>query len=288
MDATGDQRANGEDHDANPKRTGTWECAPREQGLTVRGFATRLGRDPGVLSRWETGDRIPKPEQVAQILTSLGVNGQRYEEIIDLAYGASDSSWVATTLPENRQQLAALLDLEQSATKIIEVSPLLIPGLVQTTDYIRGIMASGLPAGELATRVSIRIGRREALTGHKPVQFVALIGQPALKQVIGSPEVLTEQLRYLLKAGRRANIELRIIRPDIGWNPALEGAFSLIETPSGVAVHLENRKSGLFLHEEADIRIYRQAIEMVRQAALGPEDSARLIADLIGRMERKK
>nr|WP_237710589.1 DUF5753 domain-containing protein [Saccharopolyspora spinosa] len=221
-------------------------------------------------------------------MTSLGVNGQRYEEIIDLAYGASDSSWVATTLPENRQQLAALLDLEQSATKIIEVSPLLIPGLVQTTDYIRGIMASGLPAGELATRVSIRIGRREALTGHKPVQFVALIGQPALKQVIGSPEVLTEQLRYLLKAGRRANIELRIIRPDIGWNPALEGAFSLIETPSGVAVHLENRKSGLFLHEEADIRIYRQAIEMVRQAALGPEDSARLIADLIGRMERKK
>ncbi|MEU5851082.1 helix-turn-helix domain-containing protein, partial [Saccharopolyspora shandongensis] len=50
-------------------------AARQEQGLTVRGFAAQLGRDPGVLSRWETGDRIPKPEQVAQILTSLGVNG---------------------------------------------------------------------------------------------------------------------------------------------------------------------------------------------------------------------
>ncbi|MDA3628264.1 helix-turn-helix transcriptional regulator [Saccharopolyspora sp. WRP15-2] len=261
--------------------------ARQEHGLTVRGFATQLGRDPGVLSRWETGDRIPKPEQVAQILTALGVNGQRFEEVIDLAYGASDSSWVATTLPENRQQLAALLDLEQGATNITEVSPLLVPGLLQTTDYIRGIMGSGLPAGELATRVSIRIGRREVLTGHKPTQFTGMIGQSALTQVIGSPDVLTDQLRHLLEIGRRPNIELRIIRSDSGWNPALDGPFMLIEGPSGVAVHLENRKSGLFLHEEADIRMYRQAIEMVRTATLSPEDSAKLIADLVDRMERK-
>ncbi|GAA0503321.1 hypothetical protein GCM10011581_26630 [Saccharopolyspora subtropica] len=115
-----------------------------------------------------------------------------------------------------------------------------------------------------------------------------MIGQSALTQVIGSRKVLTEQLRYLLKAGKRPNIELRLIRSDTGWNPALDGPFMLIETPSGAAVHLENRKSGLFLHEEADIRMYRQAIEMVRKETLSPEDSAKRIADLVGRMERKE
>jgi hypothetical protein len=60
---------------------------------------------------------------VAQILTRLGVNGQRYEEIINLTEGIQVSQWLAVSLPKQRH-------LEQSAT---QVAPLLVPGLLQTT-----------------------------------------------------------------------------------------------------------------------------------------------------------
>ena len=50
--------------------------AREERGLTLRAFAAQLGRDPGVLSRWENGERTPRVDQVAQILTLLGYRGQ--------------------------------------------------------------------------------------------------------------------------------------------------------------------------------------------------------------------
>jgi transcriptional regulator with XRE-family HTH domain len=261
--------------------------ARQERDLTVRAFAAQLGRDPGVLSRWETGDRTPKPEQVAQILTSLGVNGDRYEEIVDLAYGADDSNWVATTLPAQRQQLAAFIDFEQNATKILEVSPMLIPGLLQTNDYIRAVMTGArVPAGELASRVAVRIGRRDVIMRDRPAQFTALIGEAALRQLLGGQEVMIEQLRYLLEMARRPNIDLRVFGFDTGWHPALEGSFNLLETGDGMVVNLENRKSALFLHEDSDVRTYRRAAEQVLDVAMNQAESAKLIRNIANSMEK--
>src|SRR5262245_25884315 len=105
-------------------------------GQSLRAFAKQLGRDPGVLSRWETGDRTPQSDQVAQLLTKLGVTGERYDEVMELTRGTDERRWLAITLPEQRQQFAALLDLEASATTITAVAPLLVPGLLQTSGYI--------------------------------------------------------------------------------------------------------------------------------------------------------
>ncbi|WP_246456724.1 helix-turn-helix domain-containing protein [Saccharopolyspora gloriosae] len=222
--------------------------AREEHGLTLRAFAKRLERDPGVLSRWETGDRTPRPEQVAQALTSLGINGERYEEVVALAHGADDPNWVATTLPAQRQQLEALIDLERRATKIIEVSPLMIPGLLQTSDYIGAVMkGGGVPESELAARTSRRISRRESVIGHQPAELVAFIGEAALHQVIGDRSVLRAQLRFLDQVAAKPNIELRVVPLASGWHPGLEGLFLLIRSELGEVVHLENRKSGLFL-----------------------------------------
>lgn len=58
--------------------------AREDNGLKLREFAERLGRDPGLLSRWETGERTPRPDQVAQILALLGVNGDRFDEFVQL------------------------------------------------------------------------------------------------------------------------------------------------------------------------------------------------------------
>lgn len=51
-------------------------------------------------------------------------------------------------------------------------------------------------------------------------------------------------------------------------------------------VHLENRRSALFFHEAEDVDAYVSAVETVRQAAMSPERSKRLILDVIGEMEK--
>lgn len=273
-----------------------------EKGLLLRELAAAINRDIGVLSRWETGDRTPKPEQVAQILTKLDVQGDDYDEIMTLAYGTDDCQWVAFTLPEQRQQMAAYVDWEQNASRIVEVAPLLVPGLLQTGDYIRAIMtAGGVPTAEIASRIATRIGRRDVITKEQPAELLVLLGQSALNQDVGGPEVTAAQLRHLLEMARRPNVDLRIVPDHRGWHPGLEGAFTLIESgnpasmengamrraPVGTTtiVFVGNRRSVFMLHQDGDVDAYERAIDRVLRTALTPEASVNLIANVSKRME---
>jgi transcriptional regulator with XRE-family HTH domain len=260
-----------------------------ERGYGLREFAKVLERDPGVLSRWENGERIPSPDQVAQYLTRLEVIGDPYEEIMELTRATDEPRWLAISLPEQRQQFDALLDFEQRATTITVLAPLLVPGLLQTSSYIRSIMSAGeVPDREVPRRIAMRIGRRDVLTRRepKPVRLAAFVGEAALRQLIGTQEVMAEQLRHLRDAMKWPNVDLRVIPFDSGWHPALEGLCLVIDSDeSEPVVHLELRDSLLFLHEEDDVNRYRQAVEKVERVALGSQDSAEVIAEYIKRWE---
>ncbi|WP_168584314.1 helix-turn-helix transcriptional regulator [Saccharopolyspora sp. ASAGF58] len=266
---------------------GALRQAREDRGLKLREFASTLGRDPGVLSRWETGERTPKPEQVAQILTALGVVGERYEEIVGLAYDTDAPQWVATRLPDQKQQLSALVDYEQNASEIIEVAPLLIPGLLQTGSYVRAIMSGGgVPSGEIATRAAIRIGRKDVILRNEPARLLALVGEGALRQVVGDRDTMIEQLRHLADMSERPNIDLRIVPYRSGWNPSLEGGFLLIKHEKlDPVVALENRRSGLFLHEYDDVTVYEQAVEQTAQVALNSKASMMLLRKAVKNVE---
>jgi transcriptional regulator with XRE-family HTH domain len=263
--------------------------AEREKrGLTLRDLAGLIQRNSGVLSRYENGERTPQPEHVSQVLTALAVTGKQYDAIMALAYDTEAPMWVAATLPAQRQQLAAFVDAEQNATHVTDVSPLLMPGLLQTNDYARAIMSGGgLSAEEVVTRLAIRIGRRDVITRPKPVQFTAFVGEAVLYQVIGGPATMLDQLRHLLAMARRPNVHIQIVPFGSGWHPGLEGHFIVIdpELPTAV-VHIENRKSGLFLHEEKDVDLYLDAITMLRRAARNQSESMAIVAERLAGWER--
>lgn len=251
-----------------------------DRDIGLRQFAKDIGRDPSLLSRWETGDRTPTPTDVAQILGKLGITGDRYDEIIELAYGTDDARWLATTLPEQRLQLSALLDFERTASLITDMSPLLIPGLLQTSDYARTIMTEdGVPTDQISQRVAIRLGRRQELDRREAARFIALIGEAALRQLIGTREVMAAQLGFLLEMADRSNTEIRVVPFDSGWHPGLVGAALLIESETQPSVvHVELGHSGLFLHTRTDIVAYRKAVDRVAERAMNAEDSLALVA----------
>lgn len=256
--------------------------AREARGLGLRELARQLGDDASALSRYEKGERAPKPEKVSQILASLGVNGAEYEAVMALTRDTEGPLWVAVSLPEQQHQMDALLEFEENATQIIVVSPVMVPGLLQTREYAQGIIAADqdVPANQIRTRVTVRLGRKDNLTRpDNPVALVAMIGEAVLDQLIGSPAVMVGQLRSLLEMGQRENVTLRVVPKTSGWTPALEGVFLLIESHPMPVVLLETRRSALFLHEETDLATYRRAIDRIAQAALDPTDSAALITD---------
>lgn len=259
--------------------------------MVLRDVAALVNHNSGILSRWENGERIPKPEHVARLLTKLDVDGERFDEIMTLAYGTAESTWIATSLPEQRQQMAAFVDWEQTATSIVEVAPLIVPALLQTDDYIHGIMtAGGVPEDEIALRITGRIARRHVLDRERPANLLALLGTATLRQAIGGHAAAVAQAKHLLSMARRPNVDIRIVPDGIGWHPGLESAFTLIESErqngKATIACVGTRRSVLMLHERSDIIAYREAIERLLPIALSREASARYILEVVNRLER--
>ncbi|GAA2334116.1 helix-turn-helix transcriptional regulator [Saccharopolyspora halophila] len=256
-------------------------------GLSTRALATRLGIDRSTISRWESGNRVPGTAEVARALDACGVTGDARDETLNLSRGQHEPQWLAVSAGDRSRQLSALIDLERKARRITNVSPSLIPGLLQTSDYARAIMrAAEVPPGEIETRVATRIGRQEIITGRQPVELHALIGEAALWQHIGGATVLADQLRSLLDLSRYEHVTVQVIPAKAGWNPALEGQFVFLESSLyPPMVHIENRRAGLFFHEDADTAEYRSAVETVEKTAMSPAASVELIAGVIKELE---
>ncbi|MEV4729574.1 helix-turn-helix transcriptional regulator [Saccharopolyspora sp. NPDC049426] len=256
----------------------------REQsGVSGRELSRRLGMSHGTISHWETGRRVPTPEDVASFLTAAGVKGREKQRLIELARDASEPNWLTVGMPGIPQQLAGAVECERSASAIVEWAPLGLPGLLQTADYARALaVASGLPASEIEQRVTLRIARREALTKRNPVELIALIGEDALKDKIGTSGVMEDQLRHLLVLSERENVTIQVVKPRIGWHPGHAGPFVLYDFPDAPPVlHFEHFSSGAFVPDADDVLAYRQAISGIRKVALGAGASIKLIKGLL-------
>lgn len=261
--------------------------ARKAAGYTLRGLGDALEMSHSVLSRWENGERIPHTEDVASVLTAIGINGEERVELLELARGADAPQWLSVRSADRERQMAALLDFERNANQITDVSPLLVPGLLQTADYARAIMVAGaIPTGQIESRVIMRVGRREILDRREPVTLVALVGECALRQKVGGAQVMLDQLQHVQQLAKRGNVDVRVVPASAGWTPASEGPFVLLDfADEPPIVHLENRRAGLFFHESDDVDAYREAVDMVANAALSPDESIKLIAEVTTELE---
>jgi transcriptional regulator with XRE-family HTH domain len=261
--------------------------------VSQRKLAEMIGRkesDSGLIARWESGQRTPHAEDIAKIIEALDIDADAATDLIAMANGAGKAQWLAVTLPERRQQLNALLAAESTATKVTHVAPLLIPGVLQTREVIRQIMVDGdVPAEEIDERVYMRIGRRDLITRPHPARLDVLLEEAAVRRIIGNPQVMADQLRYLLELGELPNVDIRIVPFSASWTPAATGPFILFDSDQGEPlVSLDLHSSGLMLHAREDIATYRRAADQVREKAMSPADTAELIAEVITELEKQK
>lgn len=260
--------------------------------MGIREIAKVLDRSHTTISQWQNGKRVPNPDDVSALLAVIGVTGKRRTDILDLARHAADPDWLAAGVPGVSQQLAGVIECERTAIEIVNWSPLLLPGLLQTSDYARVIQSGDdtLSRHEVDARVQLRLSRQGVLTDRKPApaELTALIGEPALRQVIGDRGVMVDQLQHVLRMTETPTVTVQVVPIGSGWHPGLMGPFVIYNferSPS--IVHLEHRRSGVFLYDDVDVTTYKAASAAVRRAALTVEDSAAFITEVIKEMERE-
>jgi transcriptional regulator with XRE-family HTH domain len=247
--------------------------------LSQQRLAELLGKRHSAISRIETGKAALSEADAGAILGLLRVTGAERDEMLQLARDAADPNWVAPGLD---RQLAVLTEYERTATTIINVQPLLVPGLLQTADYARAIMiGAGATRGEADQRVMFRMGRRDVLTRQGAVDYVALIGEQALRYQPCDPAIAVEQLRHLERMAALPNVTIQAIPLASRYTPALEGPFVLIDSDrTRPVVHLEHYRSATTLTDARDVRDFQDAADSVRRDAMSPASTTELIAKL--------
>ncbi|HET9889632.1 MAG TPA: helix-turn-helix transcriptional regulator [Mycobacterium sp.] len=280
--------SSGSGHSAEARELGAILRRLRDaRGLTTRQLGERIGVTSANFTYWERGDRLIPANHLASSLDVLEPDDAERERMLGLHRKArpADPGLLVAGAPNIGPQLVQLIEYEQTASRLIDVEPLMIPGLLQTADYARAAFA-GLD--DVNTRVALRMGRRDVITrAVDPVDLTAYVDSEVLVRPIAPPDVMVGQLRHLLEMAQRPNITIRLVSSTHpGYNPMLAGPFLLIEFPAALPiVHLEHYSTGAFLDKEPDVRTYVAAVEQVDQIAMTPARTAEVIAELLNGME---
>ena len=258
-------------------------------GLSTRAVAQQLGWSASTLNRMETGQRAISAEDVSALLVVYGVTGPDRDRLLDAARDSDHPGWWETAPTGLPEQLPALIGFESQATRIIDVSLVLIPGLLQTPEYARAVMdAAGVPRVDAETRVATRLGRQVVLSRPDPPQFTAILDESALRRPIGGRAVMAYQLRHALRVAERPNVTIQVIPYNCGAHASLTGSFLILEfAKAQTIVHLEHTGSSLFVDAPEKVGPFVSAVDTLRDTALDSRRSAEFIASVAVEYERE-
>jgi hypothetical protein len=181
------------------------------------------------------------------LLTHYGVGDtQTASNLITAARGSKRSETSAT---------AAYFKHEASASVIRQYEPLLVPGLLQTEEYLRAVVADArLQEGlQLERMVRTRLHRHEALTRADPAEMFFIIDEAVLRRQVGSGDTMPRQLEHLTELGSRRNISIQVIPFARGAYTGLLGPFVLLDLDTDARLlYLEGRDAPLQVIDDVD------------------------------------
>ena len=261
--------------------------ARENAGLTQRGVADAAEiSSHSRIGEMEAGKRLLRPDELDRLLRVLNLSGSERSRLAALARPAGGPGALYAGMSGVSKILAQLIDYESAATRITDVSPLLIPGLLQTTDYARAVIGGGDPDSVL--RVTLRAGRRGILTRSDPCELHALIDSEALVRPVAPPAVMADQLRHILRLAELDNVSIQVVQSTTpGYHPMLAGPFELIEFAAAApVVLLDHHRSSAFLWQREDVQEFMKAADLLRQGvAMTPKRSVEVIAGIVHGME---
>ena len=255
-------------------------------GLTRDDVAARLDWHPTKLTRIETGQwtRL-NLRDVRDLLDIYGLTDEAQRDaLVQLARDSRQKGWWQTYGGLLLNEYAHFIGLEAEATSLRTYQQGLVPGLLQTESYARAIIQAFRPgdsAEELDQRAAVRLQRQRRVTEERSLHLSAIMGEGVVRQLVGDPEIMAEQLHFLAEAADLPNVMIQVLPFRAGAHGGMTGAFEILGFPEPIdpdVVYLENMASALFLEEPADIARYVRVFDYLRATALSPQATSAMLA----------
>jgi transcriptional regulator with XRE-family HTH domain len=260
-----------------------------QRGYNGLDLARRLSWTSTMLSRVETGKRPISRTEVITYTAMCGVAGDRLDELLGLA-SEPDDYRLKSHDGQIPDELQSLIFHETTATEIENFQPIYIPGVMQTEEYARALFwETGLeePA-KIEQCVRIRMVRHGILTKVNPPQCTFHVHENVLRSMIGSPQVMYEQMLFLLFLGTRPQCSIRVVPASAGGRGLAAGSFQIFGYPEGSPViSVQHETTSEFLESRKDQLSYRTVLERLASVALDNAQSREFISRMASDYERQ-
>ncbi|MFJ2294375.1 Scr1 family TA system antitoxin-like transcriptional regulator [Streptomyces sp. NPDC087894] len=178
------------------------------------------------------------------------------------------------------------VEYEQEAVTLLSYENQVVPGLLQTEQYARAVFASLYPPLEdsgLEERIAARLDRQRVFARKPRPMANFLIEESILQRPLGGRSVLRGQILHLRRCAELPFLGLQIMPTDRRTHAALDGPMVLLETPDhDQLAYIEGQRVSVLLDDLDEVSALHQKYGMLRSQAISPEESMRLLDDLLG------
>lgn len=244
-----------------------------QKGDSLRQLGEALGWDWSLFGKMEGGQTIGSPE-VAQALDQYYGTPGLLLTLWELAAGDPT---------QFKERYRRYMTLEAEALSLWHYAVSVLPGLLQTTDYARDVLAVGGAKGkELTRQVEARTGRRELLTGEDAPPFRTILSEAVLRTPLDDAEEWRKQLEHLAEAAERPNLTLQVLPHSSGPHGLVSTAVMFLRLPDGRTVaYTENAHRGELIEETSSVERLQRAYDAMRDLALSPAESRRFVMRML-------
>ena len=256
-------------------------------GYTANHACDILNWGRGKVGRFEANQwKRPEMSDTRDLLRIYGAGEAEQDEITDLAVRARVRPWWRDYPQIFENEFAGF---ENDAAQIRAFMPLVLPALLQTTDYMESFMrGSARPPAWRAKALDTRLRRQEILdrTDGTAPRFAAVITEASLMYRWGPRQDRLEQIEHLIEMSRRPNVELRIQRfadgPPTGMH-SMVNIFDFPGEPSTVFLETDFAIEEVASTEQA--KSYIETYGRASAASLEPGDTTLYLNQLAENLE---
>ncbi|MFS0695065.1 helix-turn-helix domain-containing protein [Streptomyces nitrosporeus] len=248
------------------------EASGWEAKAVARGAAMSRSK----LSKIENGNTTPSVTDVDCILTALGVSGEVKAEYMSAAREAATevTAWrLIRRLGYSRKQ-QQVQALESQMTLLRLFQPSLVPGLLQTPEYARGVFSRReMEEKQMERAIEARLARQRILHSEEK-KFRFIITESVLRWRIIPPLMLAGQLDRLISASRLPNVDIRIVALSTPQRDFPGHSFSIKDDRT---VTIETVHSEMVVTDPRDVTLYITKFEGFSGTSVAGDDMRSLL-----------
>ncbi|MCL7497467.1 helix-turn-helix domain-containing protein [Streptomyces sp. MCA2] len=240
-------------------------------GKEAKAVARSAVMSASKLSKIETGKAAPSVVDVERILTTIGVSDEVKTEYLEAVRTESTeaTAWrlIRRMGVHKAQHQTRSLEAHMALLRLFQ--PALVPGLLQTPEYIRAILSRhDLGEDALTRTIGARIERQQVLyDSTKELHFI--ITEPVLRWRIVSAARMAEQVDRLVSLSRLPNIDIRVVPLSAQQQDIANHAFVIRDDRT---VTVETIHAEVVVTDPRDVSVYVRKFEGFASIALAGND----------------